>query len=199
MSFVSFQLGKTFSGGVVSATIEQLRRKANMVAQADGKVGPPEAHTDPRIPPNQKQLIEELKTYLDRHVVELLKILILNKFLSAPLGSRRGRLSVDPALFSLPPTLDRLPLTPLGTLPFLLQLLIVLKGLLVLDKIVVWIPIVDEVFNVVVFVFFFRVVLVEILGVVIGGLGFGRVEARGQEVCRHRREDVLGILAFDRL
>ena len=35
----SFQMNKTF-WGVVSASVEQSRRKANMVAQEDGKFGP---------------------------------------------------------------------------------------------------------------------------------------------------------------
>ena len=39
LSSTSFQLGKTF-WEVVSAAAEQSRRKANMVAQGDGKFGP---------------------------------------------------------------------------------------------------------------------------------------------------------------
>ena len=39
LSSTSFQMGKTFWGGV-SAAVEQSRRKANMVAQGDGKFGP---------------------------------------------------------------------------------------------------------------------------------------------------------------
>ena len=39
LSSTSFQMGKTF-WGVVSAAVEQFRRKANMVAQGDGKFGP---------------------------------------------------------------------------------------------------------------------------------------------------------------
>ena len=39
LSSTSFQRGKTFRG-VVSAAVEQSRRKANMVAQGDGKFGP---------------------------------------------------------------------------------------------------------------------------------------------------------------
>ena len=39
LSSTSFQMGKTF-WGVVSAAVEQSRRKANMAAQGDGKFGP---------------------------------------------------------------------------------------------------------------------------------------------------------------
>ena len=39
LSSTSFQMGKTF-WGVVSAAVEQSRRRANMVAQGDGKIGP---------------------------------------------------------------------------------------------------------------------------------------------------------------
>ena len=39
LSPTSFQMGKTF-WGVASAAVEQSRRKANMVAQGDGKFGP---------------------------------------------------------------------------------------------------------------------------------------------------------------
>ena len=39
LSSTSLQMGKTF-WGVVSAAEEQSRRKANMVAQGDGKFGP---------------------------------------------------------------------------------------------------------------------------------------------------------------
>ena len=39
LSSTSFQMGKTF-WGVVSAAVEQSRRKVNMVAQGDGKFGP---------------------------------------------------------------------------------------------------------------------------------------------------------------
>ena len=39
LSSTSFQMGKTF-WGVVSAAVEQSRRKANMVSQGDGKFGP---------------------------------------------------------------------------------------------------------------------------------------------------------------
>ena len=39
LSSTSFQVGKTF-WEVVSAAVEQSRRKANMVAQGDGKFGP---------------------------------------------------------------------------------------------------------------------------------------------------------------
>ena len=39
LSLTSFQLDKTF-WGVVSAAVEQSRRKANMVAQGDGKFPP---------------------------------------------------------------------------------------------------------------------------------------------------------------
>ena len=39
LSSNSFQMGKAFCG-VVSAAVEQSRRKANMVAQGDGKLGP---------------------------------------------------------------------------------------------------------------------------------------------------------------
>ena len=39
VSSTSFQLDKTF-WGVVSAAVGQSRRKANMVAQGDGKFGP---------------------------------------------------------------------------------------------------------------------------------------------------------------
>ena len=39
LSSTSFQMGKSFLG-VVSAAVEQPRRKANMVAQGDGKFGP---------------------------------------------------------------------------------------------------------------------------------------------------------------
>ena len=39
LSSTSFQMGKTF-WGVVSAAVEQSRRKANMFAQGDGKFGP---------------------------------------------------------------------------------------------------------------------------------------------------------------
>ena len=38
LSSTSFQMGKTF-WGVVSATVEHSRHKANMVAQGDGKFG----------------------------------------------------------------------------------------------------------------------------------------------------------------
>ena len=38
LSSTSFQMGKTF-WGVVSAAVEQSRRKANMVAQGDGIFG----------------------------------------------------------------------------------------------------------------------------------------------------------------
>ena len=47
----SFPFDKTF-WGVVSAAVEQSRRKVNLVAQEDEKLGP---EADPRIPPNQKQ------------------------------------------------------------------------------------------------------------------------------------------------
>ena len=39
LSSTSFQMGKIF-WGVVSAAVEQSRRKAKMVAQVDGKFGP---------------------------------------------------------------------------------------------------------------------------------------------------------------
>ena len=39
LSSTSLQMGKTF-WGVVSAAVEQSRRKANMVAQGDGKFSP---------------------------------------------------------------------------------------------------------------------------------------------------------------
>ena len=39
LSSTSFQMGKTF-WGVVSAAVEQSRRKANVVAQGDGEFGP---------------------------------------------------------------------------------------------------------------------------------------------------------------
>ena len=39
LSSTSFLMGKTF-WGVVSAAVEQSRRKANMVAQGDGKFDP---------------------------------------------------------------------------------------------------------------------------------------------------------------
>ena len=39
LSSTSFQMGKTF-WRVVSAAVEQSRRKANMFAQGDGKFGP---------------------------------------------------------------------------------------------------------------------------------------------------------------
>ena len=39
LSSTSFQMGKTF-WGVESAAVEQSRRKANIVAQGDGKFGP---------------------------------------------------------------------------------------------------------------------------------------------------------------
>ena len=39
LSSISFQMGKTF-WGVVSAALEQSRRKANIFAQGDGKFGP---------------------------------------------------------------------------------------------------------------------------------------------------------------
>ena len=39
LSSTSFQMDKTVEG-VVSAAVEQSRRKANMVAQGDGKFGP---------------------------------------------------------------------------------------------------------------------------------------------------------------
>ena len=39
LSSTSFQMGKTF-WGVANAAVEQSRRKANMVAQGDGKFGP---------------------------------------------------------------------------------------------------------------------------------------------------------------
>ena len=39
LSSTSFQMGKTF-WGVVSAAVVKSRRKANMVAQGDGKFGP---------------------------------------------------------------------------------------------------------------------------------------------------------------
>ena len=39
LSSTSFQMGKTF-WGVVSAVVEQSRRKARMVARGDGKLGP---------------------------------------------------------------------------------------------------------------------------------------------------------------
>ena len=39
LSSISLQRDKTF-GGVVSAAVEQSRRKANVVAQGDGKFGP---------------------------------------------------------------------------------------------------------------------------------------------------------------
>ena len=39
MSSTSFQMGKTFRR-VVSAAVKHSRRKANMVAQGDGKFGP---------------------------------------------------------------------------------------------------------------------------------------------------------------
>ena len=39
LSSTSFHMGKTF-WGVMSAAVEQSRRKANMVAQGDGKFGP---------------------------------------------------------------------------------------------------------------------------------------------------------------
>ena len=39
LSSTSFQMDKTF-WGVVSAVVEQSRRKPNMVAQGDGKLGP---------------------------------------------------------------------------------------------------------------------------------------------------------------
>ena len=38
LSSTTFQMGETFWG--VSAAVEQSRRKANMVAQGDGKFGP---------------------------------------------------------------------------------------------------------------------------------------------------------------
>ena len=39
LSSTRFQMGKTF-WGVVSAAVEQSRRKVNMVAREDGKFGP---------------------------------------------------------------------------------------------------------------------------------------------------------------
>ena len=39
LSSISFQMGKTFRE-VVSAAVEQSRRKANMVARGDRKLGP---------------------------------------------------------------------------------------------------------------------------------------------------------------
>ena len=50
----SFQVDKTF-WGVVSATVEQSRCKANMVAQGDRKFCP---KVYPRIPPNQKKVVK---------------------------------------------------------------------------------------------------------------------------------------------
>ena len=46
LSSTSFQMGKTF-WGVVSAAVELSRRKANMVAQGDGKFGPWDWPQDP--------------------------------------------------------------------------------------------------------------------------------------------------------
>ena len=40
LSSTSFQMGKTNWGGVSAAVVERSRRKANMVAQGDGKFGP---------------------------------------------------------------------------------------------------------------------------------------------------------------
>ena len=50
ISMLFYQIGKTF-WGVVSAAVEQSRRKANKVAQGDGYSA---LEADPRIPPNQK-------------------------------------------------------------------------------------------------------------------------------------------------
>ena len=51
-------MGKTF-WGVVSAAVEQSRRKANMIAQWDWKNSAPEV--DPRILLNQKNKIADVK------------------------------------------------------------------------------------------------------------------------------------------
>ena len=51
LSSTSFQMGKTF-WWVVSAAVEQSRRKANMVARGDGKFGPwgwPQGPSKPKI------------------------------------------------------------------------------------------------------------------------------------------------------
>ena len=56
-----FEMGKTF-WGVVSAAVEQSRRKANMVAQGDGKFDP---RGRPQNPPKQKKQKQNLlKTFL---------------------------------------------------------------------------------------------------------------------------------------
>ena len=55
LSSSSFQMGKTF-WGVVSAAVEQSRRKANMVAQGNGTA----LEADPKIPPDQKKNITDL-------------------------------------------------------------------------------------------------------------------------------------------
>ena len=51
-------MGKTF-WGVVSAAVEQSKRKANMVAQGDGKFESLEA--DPRIPPNKNKKVPNIE------------------------------------------------------------------------------------------------------------------------------------------
>ena len=58
LSSTSFQMGKTF-WGVVSAAVEQSRRKADMVAQGDGKFGPwgwPQGPSKPKKVPIRKNL-----------------------------------------------------------------------------------------------------------------------------------------------
>ena len=55
LSSTSFQMGKTF-WGLVSAAVEQSRRKANMVAQGNGKFGPWGWPQDPSKPKEYEEL-----------------------------------------------------------------------------------------------------------------------------------------------
>ena len=66
LSSTSFQLDDTF-WGVVSSTVEQSRREANLVAQGDG----PEA--DARIPPNNN-----IKKHLQFQIVECIAVLCMH-------------------------------------------------------------------------------------------------------------------------
>ena len=60
LSSTNLQMDKTF-WGVVSAAVEQSRRKANMVAQGDGKFA--------RIPPKKKKKLENGSTDIETFII----------------------------------------------------------------------------------------------------------------------------------
>ena len=70
LSSTSFQMGKTF-WGVVSAAVEQSRRKANMVAQGDGKFGPWGWPQGPSNPPQKSSNNVTTGTVLQTHYFPL--------------------------------------------------------------------------------------------------------------------------------